>query len=482
MRSVRLVAPILLFISALALAQPPRMPQAQQPPQVVPPANFAPPVFFASNGLQSDAIAVADLNGDGKLDLVVGSPDSVSVLLGNGDGTFQPAVTYPGGAVANSLAVLDMNGDGHLDRVAGNSSTVNVFLGNGNGTFQPAVVTNMGGYALAVADVNHDSIPDAVLTVSSGIAVLLGNGDGTFKAPVLTATVGSTSLAVADLDRDGKPDAVIVTYPGLITNKQRVRATVGLLRGNGDGTFQQPLNYDTGGYFPIQIAISDVDLNGWPDILVVNYLGTMNRIAGSVGVLLNGSQDSFFLEMVSPGGHSAWAVAEGDLNGDGVPDLVIVIDGNLVVDLAGGEVRNRGIYSGPKAVAIADVNGDGQPDLVAATSCLTPTDCSTGAAAVLLSTALPSTTTVTSSANPSQAGQAVTFTATITSGRGAPPDGVTVTFFDGSTKLGTALTTNGAATFTTSTLKAGTDLIKAKFPGCTFFKKSQGMINQVVNP
>jgi FG-GAP-like repeat len=124
---------------------------------------------------------------------------------------------------------------------------------------------------------------------------------------------------------------------------------------------QQPLNYDTGGYYPIQIAISDVDLNGWPDILVVNYLGTMNRIAGSVGVLLNGSQDSFFLEMVSPGGHSAWAVAEGDLNGDGGPDLVIVIDGNLVVDFAGGEVRNRGIYAGAKAVAIADVNAMASP-------------------------------------------------------------------------------------------------------------------------
>jgi len=242
------------------------------------------------------------------------------------------------------------------------------------------------------------------------------------------------------------------------------------------------LNYGTGGYYPIQIVISDVDLDGWDDILVVNYLGTTNHIAGSVGVLLNDSQDSFFLETISVGGHSAWGVAEGDVNGDGVPDTVIIIDGDLVVDLTGGEIRNKGIYNGAKAVAIADLNGDGQPDLVAATSCLSPTDCSTGTAAVLLGTALPSTTTVTSSLNPSQVGQLVNLTATITSGRGAPPDGVIVTFFDGSTKIGTAPTVNGAATLTTSSLKAGTDPIKAKFPGCTFFKKSQGMLNQVVNP
>src|SRR5450631_603549 len=131
MRSVRLLSPILLFISALAIAQ------------VVPPANFAPPVFYPSNGLQSDAIVVADLNGDGKLDLVVGSSDSVCVLLGKGDGTFQPAVAYPSGAMANSLGVADMNGDGHLDIVAGNANNLSVLLGNGDGTFQPALVSNI---------------------------------------------------------------------------------------------------------------------------------------------------------------------------------------------------------------------------------------------------------------------------------------------------------------------------------------------------
>lgn len=481
MRSIRLLAPITILTFALSLALQPSLLQAAQTPQVVPPATFGRPVFYPSNAQQSDAIAVADLNGDGKLDLVVGSPDTVSVLLGNGNGTFQAAVTYPSGAQANSLAVVDMNGDGKLDIVAGNGSNVSVLLGNGDGTFQPALVSNIEPLALAVSDVDHDGIPDIVATVNTGVAVLLGNGDGTFKAPVMTTTVASTSLAVADLDHDGKPDAVIVTYSGLITNKERIHATVGLLRGNGDGTFQSPLNYDTGGFYPIQIAISDVDRNGWDDILVVNYLGTMNHIAGSVGVLVNDSQDSFFLETISVGGDSAWGVAEGDLNGDGVPDTVIIIDGYLVVDLTGGEIRNKGIYSGPKAVAIADVNGDGQPDLISATSC-GPNDCSTGAAAVFLSTALPSTTTVTSSLNPSQAGQPVTFTATISSGRGAPPDGVIVTFFDGSTKIGTAPTVKGAATLTTSSLKAGTDSIKAKFPGCTFFKKSQGMLNQVVNP
>ncbi|MGO9528643.1 MAG: FG-GAP-like repeat-containing protein [Verrucomicrobiia bacterium] len=469
MPPLRFVATVLtLLLATFTLAQ-------------APPANFAPPVYYASSGLASDAIAVADFNRDGKLDLVIGNSDSVSLLLGNGDGTFQPAVTYAGGAQANSLAVVDVNGDGFLDVVAGNASNVSVFLGNGDGTLQPALTIDIVPLALAVADVNRDGIPDIVATVSTGIAVLLGNGDGSFKAPVMTATVASYAVAVADLDNDGNPDAVIVTFFGEITSKERVHATVGLLRGNGDGTFQPPINYDTGGFYPRQITIADMNLDPWLDILVVNYLGTMNQITGSVGVLLNNGEDVFFLQPVSPGGYYAYSAAAGDLNGDGVPDLAIGIGGAIVVELTGGQVRQHKV-AGDSAIVIADLNGDLQPDLVSVSPCIDYPACSTGGAAVLLSKAYPSKTTVTSSLNPSPSGHAVTFTAAISSERGTPPDGIIITFFDGATKLGTGTTLKGAATFSTSTLKAGKHTIKATFPGCPFFEGSKSAVSQVVNP
>lgn len=449
--------------------------------QSAPPATFAHAVAYPTNGTQSNSMAVADLRSDGKLDLVVGNSSTISVLLGNGDGTFAPAVTYAGGSIANSLAIMDMNGDGTLDIVAGDSNVISVFLGNGNGTFQAAIVTTMAHSALAVADVDHDGKQDVVLATTSGLATLLGKGDGTFKAPVTTSTVSSSALAVGDLNKDGKPDAVIITYPGLITNKQRIHATVGVLLGNGDGTFRAPVSYDTDGYFPRQIKIKDMDLNGSPDLLVVNFLGTTNHIMGSVGVLYNNSLGSFFSTEVTPGGTSAYAVAGGDLNGDGIPDYAISIDGYVVTELVGGQTRN---HPAPISsdVLIGDFNGDGQADLAVVSACLTPTNCSTGAVWILLSTKVPSKTVVTSSLNPSQVGQAVTFTATISSSRGPVPNGVTVTFFNGSKTIGSAITSGGTASLSSPSLPAGTLTIKAKFPGCVFVKPSTGSLLQTVNP
>ena len=495
MRCVRWLALIVVLTCLLALAQsnwgqspeptlsavsPPS--QEMAPTRVVPPADFYQPVYYATNATQSHAIAVDDLNGDGKLDLVLGNSDSVSVMLGNGDGTFQPGVQYAGGATLNALAVVDMDGDGKLDLVAGNSGSVSVSLGNGDGTFRPAVVTNLGCTALAVADVDGDGIPDVVLaTPSSAVETLLGNGDGTFKAPVMTATpIAPETLAVADLNHDGKPDAVIVTFPGLITNRKRTNATIGVMFGNGDGTFRSPVNYDTDGYYPQQIKVAHKNL----DILVVNKLGRRNALAGSIAVFSNNGGGVFGRNVIDLPGISGWAVDAGDVNVDGVPDLV-AIDGNITVILTGGQTRGveaRGHQTGAAAVAIADVNGDGQPDLVAAVPCITYQDCSTGAAAVIMSESLLSQTTLTSSSNPSQVGQSVMFTAAITSKRGPIPDGIPVTFFDGTVEIGSGITASGVATFTTSGLKAKTHSIKAMFPGCPFIKPSVGRIKQIVNP
>ena len=160
------------------------------------------------------ALAAGDVNNDGKLDLVVTSTTAsgsggVAVLLGNGDGTFQPASIFIndlGGAV--SVALADVNGDGNLDVLAGLvGGGVEVFLGIGDGTLSAPVVygASLGRInALVAADMNADGMLDLVATGSTGVSILLGNGDGTFQSPVTNSSLSNAvGLVVADFDGDG---------------------------------------------------------------------------------------------------------------------------------------------------------------------------------------------------------------------------------------------------------------------------------------
>ena len=166
------------------------------------------------------SMVTADVNGDGIPDLIIANFNdaTVSVLLGNGDGTFQPEQTYAVGERPASVAVADLNGDGKPDIVVANhgfypfyanAKSVSVLLGNGDGTFQPQRMIAVGRTvgAVAVADLNGDGIPD-IVTASGGntVSVLLGKGDGSFQPPK-TFAVGSgpTSVAVADFNGDGPP-------------------------------------------------------------------------------------------------------------------------------------------------------------------------------------------------------------------------------------------------------------------------------------
>jgi hypothetical protein len=460
---------------------------------------FLPVVTYDSGGDESHSVAVADVNGDGKPDLLVANycvssnncaEGSVGVLLGRGDGTFQPAVAYSsGGSTTASLAVADLNGDGKPDLVvASQSGSVGVLLGIGDGTFQPVVTYSAGGavsVSVAVADVNGDGKPDLLVAnqcdtgvgncKNPSVGVLLGTGDGTFQAATTYAALdGLDSLAVADVNGDGKPDLLVTS--GSNNNN------IGVLLGNGNGTFQPVVAYSSGGEGAMSVAVADANGDGKPDLVVGNTCLINNCAFGSVGVLL-GNGDGTFQPAVAynSGGSGAWSVAVADVNGDGIPDLVVVSYFYYTVDVllgnGDGTFQTATTYGSggiaPTSVAVADLNGDGKPDIAVANFCNNENFCPTGTVGVLLNNTGPlasTTTTLTSSPNPSVYGQAVTLTAVVSSGGGTPPG--TVKFLDGSTTLGTATLVNGSASISASSLAAGTHSITAAYQGGAGFAAS----------
>jgi hypothetical protein len=267
------------------------------------------------SGAGAYTVAVADLNGDGKLDLAISNSGAhdVAVLLGNGNGTFAPAQTFATGTVPQSVAIADVNGDGKPDLIVSNyaDNSVSVLLGNGNGTFQPqqTFATGSAPFGVTVADINGDSKPDIIVadTIGSAVSVLLGNGNGTF-APQHTFAAGKIprSVAVADLNGDGKPDLVIANSSGAQAN---------VLVGNGDGTFQAPRSFAVG--YNSQFAVAaDINGDGKPDLVVVN------ADYNSVSLLVGNGDATFQIQRTFATGAFPASVAVGDLNSDGQLDIV----------------------------------------------------------------------------------------------------------------------------------------------------------------
>jgi dienelactone hydrolase len=329
---------------------------------------FAEASFAAGSG--TAAAVTGDFNGDGKLDLAVANYNSnnVSILLGNGDGTFQAAVNYGVGDTPLYLAAGDFNGDGKLDLAVPNSSSnsnsVSILLGNGNGTFQAAVNYAVGTNpnSVAIGDFNTDGKLDLVVanTGSNNVSVLLGNGDGTFQPPVNYASGGSVlgEMAVGDFNHDGKLDLAVANQYG--------GGPVSVFLGNGDGTFQAAVNYAVGSS-PHGVAAGDFNGDGKLDLAVAN------NISGDVSILLGNGDGTFQAAVNYPAGSGPNTVEVADFNEDGKLDLVVAdAFTNTVSVLFGngdGTFQPAVLYTTGSQANMAvpgDFNGDGRLDLAIA--------------------------------------------------------------------------------------------------------------------
>jgi hypothetical protein len=235
---------------------------------------------------------------------------SVGVRLGVGDGTFGAEATYSSGGLSPlALAVADLNGDGKADVVVSNqwaddtdtNSNVSVLLNDGTGKFPTAISNLTGGFypdSIAIADVNGDGKPDLVVANSSvgsdgglgNVGVLLGNGDGTFGTAIAypSGAYGAAAVAVADVRGDGKLDVVVANCSGSSSDCTGSAGNVGVLVGNGDGTFQTAVTYASGSNYPFAVAVADVNGDGRPDVVAANCSSAnCGQGAGYAGVLLN---------------------------------------------------------------------------------------------------------------------------------------------------------------------------------------------------
>ena len=286
-----------------------------------------------ATGNQPNGITAADFNGDGSLDLATANQDgTVSILLGNGNGSFQPHRDIPVGGVLQAITAADLRGNRRTDLVVTDwaDDVVDVLLGNGDGTFQPAQTYAVGlsPQAVAVADLNGDGVPDLVVANKDddSVSILLGNGDGTFQPAVaLAAGFGPSGLAVADLNGDGVPDLVV---------SNAYDNSVSVFLGNGDGSFQDPQNYPVGNLpGPLVVGYFNDDL--FPDLAVANQLDN------TVSVLLGHGDGTFAEQPGQPYGVGTFPVglAVGDVNGDGAYDLVTANAGsNDLSALRNGEL------------------------------------------------------------------------------------------------------------------------------------------------
>ena len=329
------------------------------------------PSTGAARGPFIGNVIEADFNGDGKTDLAYTTGNNidfatswtVGVALSNGDGTFLGAgkhktLRFPG------VVAGDINGDGKIDLVAFDFTTnifgpltISVFLGNGDGTLEqrkdyPTATFTVSNSVLA--DFNGDGKLDLVFGDGNQMAVMLGNGDGTFQPAILSSEAVSPwgmQIAVGDFNGDGKLDVAFTSF---------YNPPIWTALGNGDGTFQPAsVVSDTG--FPSQLVVADFNGDGNLDLMIAGYLGD---------TFFAGNGDGTFASGISVDDNSRYASGMGtaDLNGDGILDLVVAHNGDSVISylLGNGDGTFKPYKTlqraTPLGLVLADFNGDGRID------------------------------------------------------------------------------------------------------------------------
>ena len=320
----------------------------------------------------ANCLIAGDFNNDGFLDLAVATGTQVSILIGQGDGTFLPAVNYPAGSFPSSIASADFNRDGSLDLAVVNNSSnnVSVLLGNGDGTFKPAVDYAAGTEpeGVAAGDFNQDGNPDLAVvnynySGTGSFSILYGLGNGTFK-PAVNYSVAQhpQSIAVGDFNRDGHMDLAITHWQGQVS----------VVLGAAGGGFQPPVLYNAG-TDPGGVVVRDINVDGNLDLAVTNqYDITLEAGAYAVSILKGNGDGTFQAPSTYLVASGPESIAFGDFNGDGRPDLAVACDAGgftALLHLVGGgfeQFVNFSAGASPYAIAAGDFNGDGKPDLAVA--------------------------------------------------------------------------------------------------------------------
>ncbi len=323
--------------------------------------DFIAPSAYPTGG-SSAYIAVSDFNGDHIPDIVTyeSASQSLAILAGKPDGTFQPVVSHSLGFPATCIVAADFNGDGAADLALSNAGGVAVLLSAGDGSFAPATFYSAGIAAnyITARDLNHDGIVDLIVAGTNGLSILRGLGAGTFSAPlILPGAFAHYWAGVADFNGDGNPDLVVDGSPGQF------------YAGRGDGTFASPVNSIA---IPYDAVIGDFNADGKMDVAYLVNTFNKERIAGQQISLLIGTGTGQFLDAVDfffPGTGTG-QVAAGDFEGDGHTNLAIWLTSparlflmvNASSQLVSVPVDLTSV--GSASLSAADVDGNGSSDLL----------------------------------------------------------------------------------------------------------------------